>query len=263
MRLFVASGRFQRLVPDWIVTIALTISYLLVTQYLPPFSRLFSSTDLSISHPFAHKQRVDDVHLYVYAVGVPTAIVFVVSAFLVNLPTARDRWYLIYVALLGLWFALSLTCVVTDILKCWIANPRPDFLQRCGLKDPAPGLFTLASCTLPLGHDRVLDGLKSSPSGHSSLAFAGLGYLALWLCGQHGLLHSSTFFQVPVWKQFVCMGSPIAAAAYIALSRVQDYRHHPLDVFLGSLLGAVIAYVMYRRYFPSLREKDSASPHVA
>lgn len=56
-----------------------------------------------------------------------------------------------------------------------------------------------------------------------------------------------------VWKTFIVL-TPTLAAALIALSRIQDARHHPFDVISGSMLGALCAFVAYRQYFPSLSE---------
>lgn len=42
-----------------------------------------------------------------------------------------------------------------------------------------------------------------------------------------------------------------------------DYRHHPTDVLIGSLLGCVCAWAAYRQYFPPLShvwEKGRAYP---
>jgi diacylglycerol diphosphate phosphatase / phosphatidate phosphatase len=45
---------------------------------------------------------------------------------------------------------------------------------------------------------------------------------------------------------------PTLGAALIAISRIEDARHHPFDVITGSLLGALCAYISYRQYFPPL-----------
>lgn len=45
---------------------------------------------------------------------------------------------------------------------------------------------------------------------------------------------------------------PCGAAAYIALSRWMDYAHHGFDVFSGSLIGIVSAYVSFRWYNPAI-----------
>jgi len=35
-------------------------------------------------------------------------------------------------------------------------------------------------------------------------------------------------------------------AGYIALTRVSDYHHHPLDVLSGSVIGSLTSIVLYR-----------------
>src|SRR5438046_5809393 len=47
---------------------------------------------------------------------------------------------------------------------------------------------------------------------------------------------------------------PTLAAALIADSRIMDARHHPFDVLSGSLLGIVMAWILYRQYFPPVSE---------
>lgn len=47
--------------------------------------------------------------------------------------------------------------------------------------------------------------------------------------------------------------APLIGAAWIAISRLEDYRHDVFDVTCGSLLGMLMAYFSYRRYYPSLR----------
>jgi len=44
---------------------------------------------------------------------------------------------------------------------------------------------------------------------------------------------------------------PISWAAFVAISRVQDYRHHKEDVIVGSLVGIVSAVVCYMIFWPS------------
>lgn len=47
---------------------------------------------------------------------------------------------------------------------------------------------------------------------------------------------------------------PTLGAALIAISRIEDARHHPFDAISGSLLGIVVAWYAYRQYFPPLSE---------
>lgn len=49
--------------------------------------------------------------------------------------------------------------------------------------------------------------------------------------------------------QFICL----AMAWFTALSRISDYKHHWSDVLAGSILGAVIAFlVVSMQYAPTL-----------
>ena len=50
--------------------------------------------------------------------------------------------------------------------------------------------------------------------------------------------------------------APLVGAALIAISRLEDYRHDVYDVTTGSILGMLLAYFSYRRYYPKLN-----SPH--
>ena len=86
----------------------------------------------------------------------------------------------------------------------------------------------------------IKEGRKSFPSGHTSLATAGLGYLAFFL-----LANVRPTGNGGVWRTVVAL-SPFLLAAWIGISRVRDYWHHPSDVATGGVLGAVIAYVVRR-----------------
>lgn len=54
--------------------------------------------------------------------------------------------------------------------------------------------------------------------------------------------------------------APLMGAAWIAISRVEDYRHDALDVACGSFLGMLTAYFSYHRYYPSLKSTRCDRP---
>ena len=50
--------------------------------------------------------------------------------------------------------------------------------------------------------------------------------------------------------------APLIGAAMIAISRLEDYRHDGYDVTTGSILGMLVAYFSYRRYYPGLKSRQ-------
>ena len=54
---------------------------------------------------------------------------------------------------------------------------------------------------------------------------------------------------------------PFLCALMIAISRLDDYRHDVYDVTCGSILGLLVAYFSYRRYYPALRSSTCDIPY--
>jgi diacylglycerol diphosphate phosphatase/phosphatidate phosphatase len=176
------------------------------------------------------------------------------------------------VTVLGLLIALALTGLLTDLLKNAVGRPRPDLLSRCKAKAGTPRdvLVDISVCT-ETGHHVLHDGWRSFPSGHSSFAFAGLGYTSLFLAGQLKIFaHERKSDESEVEKlvrgdlsrALLCL-VPLMGAVYTAVSRCQDYRHDVYDVCTGSLIGATIAYWSYRRYWPRLGSVRCDVPYGA
>ena len=117
--------------------------------------------------------------------------------------------------------------------------------------------MSISVCT-ETAHHLLQDGWRSFPSGHSSAAFSGLGFLSIFICGQSHALRPRTNL-----ISLLLTLSPLIAAALIAISRLEDYRHDPYDVTAGSALGLTIAYLSYRRYFPPLKAMKCDKPFVS
>lgn len=156
-------------------------------------------------------------------------------------------------AVLGITLADAINGVVTHSIKAAVGRPRPDYLWRCF---PDGNFREDMACT---GDYRdIRDGRKSFPSGHSSFAFATLGYLSLYLFAK---LHVFTRRgRGQCWRLLVS-AAPLLLAAMVAISRTCDYHHHWQDVTVGSLLGSVLAYVGYRQYYPALSSQLCHLPY--
>ncbi|EMG47288.1 DPP1 Diacylglycerol pyrophosphate phosphatase 1 [Candida maltosa Xu316] len=235
-----------------IFLVAVFVVVFFITPKLKPFHRQFTLDDTTIQHPFAERETVNVIELFIYSTVTPIIITFV-TALILTAP--KYKIYNTYVATLGLFLSVLITSVVTDISKNWIGRLRPDFLARCEPDKEAPRnqLVSIEVCTTSDMH-RLEDGFRTTPSGHSSISFAGLFYLTLFLLGQTQAWNTKT----GSLRTVVCF-IPFMVAAWIALSRTQDYRHHFVDVFIGSCLGLVIGSWQYFRLFPWIGHKKSYS----
>ncbi|VEU24016.1 DEKNAAC105222 [Brettanomyces naardenensis] len=256
-----SNSDYLRTLYKWKIIDAFYVALVFVASALvhlsAPYQRQFTINDLTISHPFAEHERVPPQMLLELVAVVPLVIFLVVD--LILTPSKR-KVYLLYISFLGLAISVTTCDLIVGILKNWVGRCRPDFLARCIPKaDALPDTLYFAKdvcTTTDMG--RLLDGFRTTPSGHSSMAFSSFGYVTFWLLGQ--FLGCSCNY-VGAWR-FLVSGLPSLFAAYVALSRTQDYRHHFVDVVLGSAIGWLFAWWAYRRYFPSVFHKYSYVPSL-
>ncbi|KAF5331010.1 hypothetical protein D9619_005580 [Psilocybe cf. subviscida] len=272
--------------PDWVVTILLAAFFFSLDK-VNGFRREFSLEDSSISYPYAtfslfENTSVDllfliallftNAYLWVVLLQIETsdsqceqqnlALFFIafVSPLLImpviNFFTVRSWWDL-HNSTLGLILGLAMTGSLTQVVKITVGRPRPDLLDRCqpppGSVDPPFGLSNFTLCTKT---DLLNDGFRSFFSGHSSLSFAGMGFLAFYLAGKLHMFdergHASK-----AWLSL----TPFLAASLVAISRTMDSRHHWQDVTVGSIVGIVFSFFAYRQYYPSLSSALSHRPY--
>ncbi|RPA74163.1 acid phosphatase/Vanadium-dependent haloperoxidase [Ascobolus immersus RN42] len=268
--------------PDWIALLLLLLSNIIFLRH-DPFYRQFSLSDLRISHPFAIHERVPVSALLWYGAFTPLATVTIISLLY---PTQARRassplgspggtkgvskYHKLHLSLLSVVTSVVITTVLTDLVKNAVGRPRPDLLDRCkpDLDRLQEGIHILDSivgkgklvgveiCTQTNKH-LLQEGWRSFPSGHSSLSFAGLGWLSLWLGGQLGAGRRGSGLVGVV----VC-ALPWVGALSIAISRTADYRHDVWDVTAGSVMGFIIAYYSYRRFFPPLTAPGCHEPYL-
>lgn len=151
------------------------------------------------------------------------------------------EWHLLHLSIICQMLALSITCALTCALKLIIGNTRPDFLARCQLKNSDADtqgflpFYTIKNCQQK-DLSILYEGLKSTPSGHSSLVSCGLGFLYLWQC---------RFIKGSSKKHAWC---PLLALL-VMVSRVVDHKHHWYDLIFGGVLGYVILRFAWRSVF--------------
>ncbi|KAF6764843.1 phosphatidic acid phosphatase type 2/haloperoxidase [Ephemerocybe angulata] len=238
--------------PDWILTLVLAALFFSLDK-VDGYRRVFSLEDTSLRHPYTLHERVPDSWLYIICGVVP-----LVSLPLINFFTVRS-WWDFHNSWLGLVLGLALTGSITQFVKITVGRPRPDIVARCippaGAVDPPFELTDWTICT-QVDVTILRDGFRSFPSGHSSMSFAGLGFLSFYLAGKMHLFDKRGH----AGKAWLAL-TPFCAAALVAISRSMDYRHHWHDILVGSVLGVVLSFFAYRQYYPSLSSELSHRPY--
>jgi len=248
-----------------IVVLAVVSSF---TRVFPQFDRLFSLDDPDISLIHVDKDIVSSSTLAIVSVVFPALfmILFISLWKLLN-RKAKVMWTL-YAFACGLAVTLLINKIVTNILKTQVGRLRPDFLARC---QPIVTNSTVSfvSNSLVFYDERVCTGIPSVinegrvsfPSGHSSTAFAGLGFLALTLITLLSPnINLSRAYQISIGNSARIITSALLflGASYIAVSRVQQNVHNPTDVIAGSLLGFSIALLVWWFYIGSVIQSHIA-----
>jgi len=236
--------------PDYVGFVLLLAAYFLVQFLIEPFHRLFFLSNINIQYPHAEVERVPVGWNIFYAGGIPLVTL------ILTLAVTRSSIHKCHVTLLGFFISLILASFITDVIKNAVGRPRPDLIARCRPASGTPDhkLVDITICT-QTNHHVLHDGWRSFPSGHSSFAFSGLGFLALFFCGQMHVFRPRT----DLGRALLAM-APLLGAAMIAISRCEDYRHDVYDVTCGSILGMAIAFFSYRRYYPRLRSPKCDEP---
>ncbi|EGG09471.1 uncharacterized protein MELLADRAFT_34423 [Melampsora larici-populina 98AG31] len=237
---------------DWVITFLLW-SAAFICDKIDGFRRQFDIHDSSIAHTFTEHERVPVGQLALLSVFLPAISMVILNR--LQHHSIRD----IHHGLLGLLLGLSLTTVVTQVTKICIGRPRPDLLDRCKPQLPLPmgTIWTNSSiCSTHTKSYRLIDGFRSFPSGHSSTAWAGLGFLSLYTSAKLKTFEKPERRVVnPIFSLL-----PLILASWISISRTMDYRHHWEDVVIGGLLGMLMAWFSYRMYYPSITSQDSHEP---
>ncbi|KAJ2918630.1 hypothetical protein MD484_g1758, partial [Candolleomyces efflorescens] len=224
---------------DWVMLLLGWIVIRYIKAFMPVFERSFSVDDPLISHPH-HKNQVSSAFNQFVAFIIPSAVVAATGTIKMSLMD-------IHHGIVGLLATRTLSTLVIDFLKNRVGRLRPDFLERCQWNE------VLQACA---GKEKdIIDGRKSFPSGHSATAFSGMFYASLFIAGQTAAwcfsAHASPRIISSRLVRIAITAIPLTWATHVALSRMEDYRHHKEDVIVGSTIGVLSALTCYLMFWPN------------
>eukprot|EP00050_Salpingoeca_kvevrii_P022608 m.128910 g.128910 ORF g.128910 m.128910 type:complete len:291 (-) comp9761_c0_seq3:2649-3521(-) len=171
--------------------------------------------------------------------------------------------------------AVSWTAAITEGGKRWIAEPRPDFVERCiGSTNFNGERFDSNGNLICDGEKAVVaEGRLSFPSGHSSLSLCIGLFCTLYFVWSLYVRPANTYFRHPVygWRSvrrrwmasflFVACIHPLVVAFWVAASRVVDHRHSPADICGGAIIGITIAAVLFVRLISEIYPRPAFKYH--
>ncbi|KAJ7126940.1 phosphatidic acid phosphatase type 2/haloperoxidase [Mycena epipterygia] len=239
---------------DWLLAVLIAV---FANFYLDRFQNIpdFDLTDTTIQYSFKAKEVFPNSTLaYILAFAY---VLLVIS----NLLMSRNMWDLHH-ALLGLTVAFALMGTFEEIVRITVGRPRPDFIARCNPFANATnghffGLANTTVCQTAATDPLIKDGMRSFFSGHACLSATGLGFNSLYWAGKLHLFNQKSYTS-KAWLVF----SPLMVSIYICITRVTDHRHHWEDVTLGFFLGILVAYTIYRQFYPALEDPHSDLPYA-
>ncbi|XP_048874808.1 phospholipid phosphatase 1 isoform X2 [Brienomyrus brachyistius] len=244
------------------------LPFAILTLQHSPFKRGFFCNDQSIRYPL--KEDTISYHL-LGGIMIPFPLLVMIIGECLSVYFKRikskssfSNSYVacIYKAVGPFLFGAAMSHSLTDIAKYSIGRLRPHFLDVCrpvwSQIDCNSGNY-IENFTCTGDMEKVNEGRLSFYSGHSSFSMYCMLFLALYV--QARLQTEWARLLRPTIQFFL-----IAAAVYVGLSRVSDYKHHWSDVLVGLIQGALMAILVVAFVSDFFKksvepERDEEIPH--
>ncbi|EFA81591.1 phosphoesterase [Heterostelium album PN500] len=220
---------------DWVMCIVIFLTEAVLFNFLiQPYDRYMPDgfAFQLIQYPMK-PDIVPTWALMLIAFGIP---ILIFSAFYYSHRCLHDFHH----ACLGLIQTFTMTMLFTDFLKVLAGRYRPSYGAR----------FDTENKSL------IHDGRMSFPSGHSSISFATMTFLSLYLCGKLKVFRREG---APTWKIFIVL-TPYMLSAFVAVSRTMDYHHDFSDILGGTVIGLCMGAFLYKTNFNALTSKECSLP---
>jgi membrane-associated phospholipid phosphatase len=214
------------------------------------------NTDGGIAYPeFAYPLRHEIIPIWASALVSALVPIFFFTLFQIRRRSLVD----LCDTTMGLLKSLITAAVFQVFLKWLIGGLRPHFYDVCKPKVPTGGgsgqqtgngfqgiMYDISVCTGD--RNQINDSLESFPSGHSTAAFAGFVFLALYFNAQLKVMSAHN----PQYWKMIMFFAPLLGATLIAGALTIDKFHNWYDVLAGAIIGTFTAFVAFRQTFASV-----------
>nr|XP_019963941.1 PREDICTED: phospholipid phosphatase-related protein type 3-like isoform X1 [Paralichthys olivaceus] len=157
-------------------------------------------------------------------------------------------------------FGLLATALVTDVIQLATGYHAPFFLTVCQPNYTAPGV----SCDnnayimqdICMGKDQyaIMSARKTFPSQHATLSGFAAVYISMYF---NASINSTTKLLKPLLVFAFCM-----AAGLAGLTQITQHRSHPIDVYVGYLIGAGIGVYLAVYAVGNFKASDEDAPSL-
>ncbi|XP_048120919.1 LOW QUALITY PROTEIN: phospholipid phosphatase-related protein type 3a [Alosa alosa] len=155
-------------------------------------------------------------------------------------------------------FGLCATALVTDVIQLATGYHTPFFLTVCKPNYTSPGIsceknpyITQDICS---GRDQyaILSARKTFPSQHATLSGFAAVYISMYF-------NSTISDSTKLLKPLLVFAFAIAGAL-ASLTQITQYRSHPIDVYVGFVIGAGIAVYLALYAVGNFKSPEDAPP---
>ncbi|XP_031703676.1 phospholipid phosphatase-related protein type 3-like [Anarrhichthys ocellatus] len=157
-------------------------------------------------------------------------------------------------------FGLLATALVTDVIQLATGYHAPFFLTVCQPNYTAPGVSCDNSAYITrdicMGKDQyaIMSARKTFPSQHATLSGFAAVYISMYF---NTSISSTTKLLKPLLVFFFCM-----AAGLAGLTQITQHRSHPIDVYVGYVIGAGIGVYLAVFAVGNFKASDEDAPSL-
>ncbi|XP_068578030.1 phospholipid phosphatase-related protein type 3-like [Cebidichthys violaceus] len=157
-------------------------------------------------------------------------------------------------------FGLLATALVTDVIQLATGYHAPFFLTVCQPNYTAPGVScdnnAYITRDICMGKDQyaIMSARKTFPSQHATLSGFAAVYISMYF---NASISSTTKLLKPLLVFAFCM-----AAGLAGLTQITQHRSHPIDVYVGYVIGAGIGVYLAVFAVGNFKASDEDAPSL-